>query len=52
MPRIDERQAERFDERRLPGAGRAADADARRFAAGTHQLVEQRGSFVSMVGPR
>ena len=50
MPRIHEVQAERFDERRLPRARRAADAHAGRGAGGGQDRVEQGHGIGAMVG--
>ena len=49
---VDEVEAERLDERRLPRARRAADADAYRAARRGQQLVEERDRFFTMVGAR
>ena len=49
-PAVDEVQAERLDERRLAGAGRAADADARRGAGRGQELVEERDRVGAVIG--
>ena len=50
-PALDEVQPERLDERRLPRAGRAGDADADRAAGVREHLGEQRLGVVAVVGP-
>src|SRR5262249_53279361 len=52
MALLDEPEAECLDERRLPRAGRARDADANRVTGAWEQLREQLGRLVAMVGPR
>src|SRR5438105_14591544 len=52
MSRVDEMDAERLDERRLAGAGRAADADSRCAARERKQRLEQLYRVGPMVAAR
>ena len=49
---VDEVEPERLDERRLPRAGRAADADPHRATGRGKQLVEQRDRLLAVIGAR
>ena len=50
LPGVDEVHAERLDERGLPRARRAGDADAYRVPGRGHELVEQRDRVRPMIG--
>src|SRR4051812_27490354 len=52
MAGVDHVDAERLDERRFPGAGRAADADPHRVPGSREQFFEQRPCVLTMVVAR